>query len=116
MKTTQKQFNEFKKSFLHWQQAFGLTQYRVTFDMDKLDNSYAEIRIDEMGKCCTVTLCSEYTGRHEIASFDPTGSGRHEALELLIHRLSWLGGCRYLEESDIREEAHAVIRRIEAVL
>lgn len=116
MKTTRKDFNLFKKTFLYWQHKLGLTHYEVIFKHEHIqEDTWADILINEDGKIATVRFNTSY-GDYCKAELNPARSGRHEAIHLLINRLGWLGSCRYIETSDLNEENEAIVRRLEKVL
>ena len=114
MKTTKKDFDTFKKEFVRWQHLFGLSQYRVVFHHAVLEGRHAEITVNECGKIAVVSLSRDTC---DDAVFVPAKTNaRHEAIHLLLSRLSWLAGCRYLAESDLDEEEEGIVRRVESVL
>lgn len=114
MKTSKAYFERFKKEFLRWVDLLGLTQYRIIFTQEKLYDLYAQMIIEEKGKLAKVSLSTVIN----VPSFDtgPESHARHEVIHLLIHRLSWLGGCRYITDDDLGEECEAVVTRLEKVL
>jgi len=114
MKTTKADFKLFKETFLMWQQRLGLTQYDTYFQHMELDGKYAEICIDHLGKVATVRL--NIDSANEGPQMDVRIHARHEAIHLLLSRLSWLGQARYIETQDLEEEEEAIVRRLEKVL
>ena len=111
MKTTKADFNLFKKAFIAWQYKLGLTQYDAYFEHVFLKGLYAQIYIDQMGKSCTVRLNKEAG-----PVYSPKDHAKHEAIHLLLSRLSWLAQARYIENHDIEEEEESLVRRLEKVL
>lgn len=116
MKTSKAYYERFKKEFLLWRDALGLTQYSIAFFHEKLDNEYAKISINESYKCADVYLNNELKGRALKVDEGPESHAKHEAIHLLLHRLIWLGKSRYIEISDLDEEWEAVVVRLEKVL
>ena len=116
MKISKAYFNRFKKAFLEWQRKFGLTQYDVVFFHEPLEKKIAKIEINELGKNASVSLTTELNGRDVEADDGPESHAKHEALHLLLYRLVWLGGARYIENDDLREEWEALVRRLEKML
>ncbi len=114
MKTSKAYFERFKKEFLRWQKELGLTQYRIKFYHIKLDGMYAQTHTIQKGKLVNVALSTDI----EEPKFDegPESHARHEALHLLLSRLSWIAECRYIEDSDIGEEEEAIVVRLEKVI
>ncbi len=109
MKTTAADFKIFKKAFVTWQLRLGLTQYDVYFEHVHLRRKYAELDVNQMGKCVTARLNKD-PGEGHVS--DPAADAKHEAVHLLLSRLSWLGSARYIEDNDIEEEEEAVVMRL----
>jgi hypothetical protein len=116
MKTSKKYFERFKAEFLRWQKELGLTQYRIDFFHEKLDCLYAAMTVWEKEKAARVSLATEISKDSAKIDPGPEEHARHEVLHLLIHRLSWLGGCRYITDDDLHEESEAIVVRLEKVL
>jgi hypothetical protein len=114
-KVTQTYFNRFKRDFLFWQKELGLTQYEISFFLGVENPKHsAEIRVHEVGKAADVYLAStllpaDFAGGPEVLA-------KHECIHLLLHRMRWLGECRFIETSDLQEEGEALVRRLEKVL
>jgi len=43
-------------------------------------------------------------------------SAFHEVMEAFLYRISYLGGCRYLQPEEIVEERHNLIRTLEVAV
>lgn len=114
MKTSKAYFNRFKKAFLYWQEKLGLTQYRIIFFHEKMDCEYAGMTVWEKEKLARVSLTTVI--KDPSVDDGPEAHAKHEAFHLLIHRLSWLGGCRYITDDELEEECEAVVVRLEKVL
>jgi len=104
-------FNRFKEQFNYWIGVFGLRHYRVTFRHRKIEDSYADIDVNEMGKIATVHLTKSVERPHEDG-LDIDAHALHEVVHLATHRLFWLGQCRHVLAEDIQEECEALTRRI----
>ncbi len=118
-KTTKAEFNRFKKAFVYWQERLGLTQYRIDFFHEKLRQNdgttyYAQAQIFEKDKFVKVSLTTEV--QDKSVDEGPEAHARHEVFHLLIHRLTWLGESRFLDEYEIEDEAEAIVVRLEKVL
>ena len=116
MKTSKAYFEKFIAEFLRWRDLFGLTQYRVDFFHEKLDGNYAEISASEMEKAVRISLTTEISKDSAKVDDGPEKHAKHEAIHLLLHRLRWLGDCRYIESTDLNEEWEAIVVRLEKVL
>jgi len=115
MRTTKAQYKQFKDRCLELQKEFGLMKYHMYFELAKLeetpeDYTLAQVAADEMYKTVTMKLTDYYEKKW---NFDPIRLANHEMAHLLIHRLTWLAGLRYVSNGDIREEDEAVASTIE---
>ena len=114
MKTSKAYFEKFKAEFLRWRDVFGLTQYRIDFILKEMKDDYACIQIWEKEKIATVMLTTVI--KNKQLDSGPEAHAKHEAIHLLIHRLGWLGGSRYITDDELDEEAEAIVTRLEKVL
>ena len=114
MKTTKAQFNRFKKEFKKWEDRLGL-HYQSYFQHTSLEDCYAEIVVNEPGKVATVRMCTEVDGL-DAEVFMPEGSGKHEAIHLLLNRMKYLAECRYVTSGEIDMEIERLVRVLEKVL
>ena len=113
MKTTKRQFERFKKEFNKWISKFGLFDYQVEFfHADLEENSFA--KINATPDSCIVSvwfnknlpLCPKY--------HSPESSGKHEAIHLLLARLSILTSDEVTERVLIENER--IVRILEKLL
>ena len=116
MKTSRAYFEKFKTEFLHWQKELGLMQYRIDFFHEKLDRNYSEIYVRELEKAARVSLSTEINKDSAKIDKGPEIHAKHEAIHLLLHRLMFLGGCRYIETTDLNEEWESIVVRLDKVL
>ena len=118
MKIPKTHFERFKKEFNKWVTIFGLTQYRLVFRFEKDTTAYAWIDIDEEGKFATIGFTDEIldSNKDDYRNNPPETHAKHEAIHLLTHRLRWLGGCRYINSDELKEEFEALATRLEKVL
>jgi len=107
-------FKQFCDSFKEWQLKLGLTQYDVFFHQKHLLGSFAEMNIKELAKVVSVTLTTVI--EYPETDPGPESHAKHEAIHMLLNRLSWLGDSRIIEQSDIEEECEALVRRLEKLL
>jgi hypothetical protein len=115
MKTTKRDFAAFKKAFLRWQRDLNRQEYTAYFEHCPLKNdAVANLSTNHRGKVCVARLATSNSLDRE--DFDAESIGKHEAIHLLIGRLSWLGSCRFLADDEIGEEDEAVVSVLERVL
>lgn len=112
MRTTNKQFEEFKDSFKEWVIKFGLMDYHISYECKPIPGYYAQLWVNEDGKCATATLNSEFS-KESYKEFNPKASGKHEAIHLLLNKLAHLGSERFISEREIDDESEAIVRVLE---
>ena len=115
MKTTQRHFEVFKKECLKWIKRFGLQDWRVDFFHEDWSDSYGQAKAwckwNVNGRVVSFCLASEWN--IPIKAKDVQQTAFHEVGHLLLGRIDILAGTRYLCEDEIKEEVHAIIRRLE---
>jgi len=115
MKTTKKDFNKFKKSFLYWAEKF-MCPYKVYFFHEKLDDVFANICVDEINKVATVRFNSELRKPDFEVADSPEETGKHEAIHLFLNRVIWLVDQRCIAKWDSSEEWERLVRILEKVI
>ncbi len=118
MKTTKLDFEVFQEEFLRWVELFGLKEYELLFyHLDtKIQGTPldASLLVNSEGKFAEVTfsltVCCK-RGRNHAKD-----CAKHEAIHLLLEKLTWIAGCRFLNDGEIKNENEAIVRRLEKVL
>ena len=110
MTKEEKRFKLFKETCRHWQEKLGLIEYELNFDHTKLDGNRAEIDINQLGKCVTVTLNNKLQKGDDL---DVRHLARHEMFHLLICRLTWLGRSRCIMIEDIIEADETIVKKLD---
>ncbi len=82
---------------------------------EALDSKYSTIKINQMSKVAVVTL-NNTMDEEMKRNLDIKGTARHEAIHLLISRLEWIAGCRYIGEEEIDEEVESLTVRLEGLI
>jgi hypothetical protein len=117
MKTTTKQFKEFRESFEFWQKELGCMDYEVTFLHEDIDGAFAGIDTVHDGRSCIVRLSVNIPDdAQNLTSFSAGGCGKHEALHLFLGRLSNLASIRYVTEREINVLDEGMVRVMERLL
>lgn len=114
-RTTRAQFEAFKRHFRAWQKRLGLFDWKVYFEHEPLDASFAEIKIHNSQHIALVTMTSRLDA-DDWGDFRPRTSARHEALHLLLGDLAAEGRHRFVRPDDLVRTEEAVICRLEKVL
>ena len=115
IKTTKIQYEEFKKEFMRWIDRLGLHDWKIFFYHEKLDDVFAKIIYDNMNSAAAVKFNSEVD--EEDANFmQPKISAKHEAMHLLLARLNYLAGARYICSEDINTEEERIVNILTKVV
>ncbi len=115
-KTSKAEFSRFKKEFLRWVEILGLQGYKSYFYHKPLEDTYAEILINEPGRVADVYFSSELSINGKKMSPGPESHGKHEAIHLFLQRLCYLGRQRYTACDEIDHEAEKLVTVLEKVL
>ena len=110
-----KGFALFQKEFKKWQYRFGLTGYKVYFKHEPIDDGFADISINQSEMVVTVRLNRELPDKDKPHQ-DVRRSAKHEALHLLLHRLEYLGRCRYIGSEEIYEAVEELVFKLEELI
>ena len=114
-KRTKTDFADFKRYFKEYQRKFGLAGYRVYFKRQPMDGYFAEISYRQNEMVATVKLNPKLkaagTGWKDIK-----GHAKHEALHLLVARLSHLAATRFVVEEQIDEAEEELINKLEGLI
>lgn len=116
MKIPKSDFKIFKKEFVRVAKLLGLTHYRYDFIHEHLENAYAELRTDCLGKVITIVLTTTLSDKCPQPSYSPESCALHEAIHFLLADYSALAEYRYADKTELCEEEERVVRRLEKVL
>lgn len=110
-KTTKAMFNRFKKEFNRLVPILGINGYRFDFEHVELPEAYAEVLVNQMGHCATV--------RYGLGTCEnmptPEQNAKHEAIHVLLSKLTYLGEQRYTGSSEIDDETERLVRVLERI-
>lgn len=109
MKVPKAHFVRFKKAFLYWQKELGLVEYRASFTFDDLsdEGKGAKINVNHQAKVCGLHY-STVVNDEDVPQYNletPEDRGLHEALHLLLWRLTAYGWDRFGITTDMLKEA-----------
>jgi hypothetical protein len=113
-KTTKKQFEEFKKWCLYYQKRFNLMDWRLDLVWeDPKKNFIAWVRAQGDRYVVEVGL-----NKRDVS---PSGCtmrdhARHEMIHVLLYRLYWMGGSRWIYEDELDQEYERVTKLLEILL
>ena len=110
-----KDFELFKKTFTAYQKKFGLMGYKVYFKHESLEGAYAKINVYEDAHTVTVRLESNPT-KDDGEFWDVKTFAKHEALHLLLARLTEAAVTRYTSEENIIQAGEEIVYKLEGLL
>jgi len=106
-----KDFELFKKEFIKWQKMFGLSGYTTYFKHEPLEGGFAEICINLDGMVATVTLSNQLKDKDKPFK-NIKQSAKHEALHLLIGRLSENAKYRHVTIGELGECTEELVNKL----
>ena len=114
-KRTKTDFADFKRYFKEYQRKFGLAGYRVYFKHQPMGGYFAEVSYRQNEMVATVKFNSKL--KDAGAGWrDIKGHAKHEALHLLVARLSHLAATRFAVEDQIDEAEEELINKLEGLI
>jgi hypothetical protein len=114
MKTTKKDFEKFKTSFIKWIKKLGLADIHFNFIHTEIE-SYAQVVGDHNQKCY-VAMLSTHFDMDKLPKGFLNYLGYHEACECLLYRLRTVAMNREFNQNELDSEVHTVINRLERML
>jgi len=108
---TKVQFNKFKRVFRSEQKRLNLAEFTVGFKLKKLPDCWACIDADPEGCVATVEVNDTDWPDDMIAT-----TAKHECIHLLLARLIEIGGRRFADEVEFRNEEERVVSLLEKLL
>ena len=118
MKTAPEHFDIFKKECQKWIEIFGLKNWEVNYyhKKDSNKNTLAWTSYNYEGRVVNVYLNTEWRNK-DLSEYEFKKSGFHEAIEILLYPIRYIGECRYVQGAfEIDIAIHDVIRILENVL
>jgi len=115
-KTSKRHFKLFCDEARKFIDIFGLVGWEVYFDHKQyLSTELAICMTDQQARTCTIALSPNWVGL-KPTDLEVRKAAFHEVCELLLSRSSTFAKDRFVEESQIDEESHNIIRILERVL
>jgi len=108
-------YERFQRSFNKYRKLFGLSGYKVYFKKEAISDSFADIMVDVTGKCATVRFNDALSAKDK-AFRNPSGEGKHEAIHLLVGKLSEVAQSRYISQREVVESEEELVRKLEELI
>jgi hypothetical protein len=109
------EFKRFQKTFTAYQKEFGLNGYKTYFKNESLAGVFADIYVDQDGMVATVRLNAELPDKDKPFA-SAHDNAKHEAIHLLVGRLSDYAQSRYVTKCDVAEAEEELVRRLEQLI
>ena len=118
METTAKQFNFFKKEVEKWIKKFGLINWDITIwhSEDVSVDAAADCACDFGQHYATVRLQKNIEEGDCFTNKNIKRYAFHEVMHIFLYRIQYLADCRYIDNVEIPEEIHSLIRTLENVI
>ncbi len=108
-------FKLFQKYFKEYQLRFGLTGYKIYYKHEPLKVGFADIHVDLVDMVVTVRLDSK-PSEEDKPFFNVKELAKHEALHLLVGRLSQNAKVRYIHQDEIYETVEELVTKLENLI
>jgi histidinol phosphatase-like PHP family hydrolase len=108
--TTKQHFEIFKKEFMYWQETFGLVGWNFDFEHKKSERNKADCAPDLDGRFCVVTLSKTWEGGiEEVTNERVREVAKHEAVHVLLARLTTYARVRYISKKELDEAEEKLV-------
>ena len=104
-------FSDYKKYFKEYQKRFGLNGWNIFFKHEPLDNAFADIDIG-LSEMSAVTRLNSKLPTEDKPFNNIRTNAKHEALHLLIGRLSQNARYRYATKEEIAETIEELVNKL----
>lgn len=114
MKTTKADFEYFKECCQYYLKKYGITEYTVWIEHEKLSGAVGECSFKSVEKCATLKLNTSWSGAKTKADIKETA--KHEVVHVLLGKLSEYGRSRYVTPDELTEAIEEVVNRLAVLL
>src|SRR4051812_21185113 len=104
------EYETYKRECRKWIERLGLTDWKIYFRFEEIENALAGCRRDFEGRVAVLVL-NPFQAHCKRADVDVKKSAKHEVLHLLLAELAWMSNSRVLTETAWSAAEHCVIRR-----
>lgn len=115
--TTDKHLAAFAKEASKWIDRLKLNDWETVFVRKPLDDSRAAMFATYTGRTAVFVLAAEWTDPAIPLNIETVKStAKHEALELLVFDLFFVGRHRFSTEDEIDHARHVLVTRLQNIL
>ena len=115
MKTTKKHFRTFVRCCEYWQERFGFSHYRITYEHVRLERMFARTTTDPGNCVATIEFTRHWDSRVKFGTRAMNRVARHEVCHLLTAGLLGEALNRHATREAIMDEAEQVVRRLDSI-
>jgi hypothetical protein len=116
VKTTDKQFQLFKRECTKWINTFGLKNWDFSFCHAKTDKAAATCEMNYDQHAAIIRFCKFGEDDDDLCDQTIKRYAFHEIMHVFLGKLYYLAGSRFISEAEIDEEVHSLIRTLENVI
>lgn len=116
MKTTKRDFEQFKKECAIWIEKLGLIEWSVHYDHQHIEGSYAETAWKLSAGVATITLSTYWDDLRPKTEDAIRRLALHEVLHVVMSPLYAEASERYTNPLALDTAEHLIIRRLENTL
>lgn len=111
---SEKWFDVFREEFINWIHHYGVKGWEFHYIHGDVEDARASVSTDKEARLALVTLSKTWSGIPPN-DFEIRKVAFHEATELFLSRINSLARQRYINENEIEEEIHNIIRILENI-
>jgi hypothetical protein len=116
MKTTKKQFAQFKAECLRLQGVLGLMEWDIYFEHKSLNRDvFATCDWNVEGLACALRFNLDASGTN-VGWINPVKTAKHEMTHLLLAKFRYQASCRYIHPEEIDLTVEGLCNVLEKVL
>ena len=117
MKDQQKRLKAAERAFNKYKKKFGLVEYTCYFEEKEMEeeDTFAGITVFEEAYVAHITLNTNLSEDAEKL-YNAERIGKHEAIHLLVHRLTWLGVSRETSIEALWQEDERLTMLLEKII
>ena len=114
-KVTKREYKKFDETFKLWQLRFGCPEYEIATRHGDTGGNVGSLSADSSGCTGVVGLCTHIAPNDDLDNW-VEDVAKHEALHLLLLRLTDLAKGRFASEDEIDRENERITRILEKLI
>ena len=115
-RTSESNYNYFKKECIEFIYDLGLTEWDVYFQHGGVNDVYAQTAWENGSKVATITLCDDWDDLRPRTNAEIKRVALHEVLHIAMADIVSHAEARYISEEGLQAAEHTFIRRMEKLI